>query len=174
MTPFNFLLELEFLKHQQILQIRGHCIVLFLFNANMPSCPSPWRRVSAWGEGGGGGVTRPIFGYGNILTFIAMFGTNSKIHTVLFWNHLLCDKIIAGEQIYVIVIDLLLKTWSIIKFHQANQINHILYAIPCLQLRTDLHKIKYPVLDKFSRNSIPCLGQRGQKPYHVIQQHIAA
>ena len=79
MTPFNFLLELEFLKHQQILQILGHCLVLFLFNVNMPSCPSPWRRVCGCGEG-----TRPIFGYGNILNFIAMFGTNNKIHTVLF------------------------------------------------------------------------------------------
>ena len=74
MTPFNFLLELEFLKHQQILQILGHCLVLFLFNVNMPTCPSPWRRVCAWG----GGVTRPIFGYGNILNFIAMFGQTTK------------------------------------------------------------------------------------------------
>ena len=47
----TFLLELEFVKHQQILQILGHCLVLFLFNVNMPSCPSLWRRVSAWGEG---------------------------------------------------------------------------------------------------------------------------
>ena len=45
------LLELEFLKHQQILQILGYCLVLFLFNVNMPSCPSPWRRVCAWAEG---------------------------------------------------------------------------------------------------------------------------
>ena len=52
MTPFNFLLELAFLKHQQILQILGHCLVLFFFNVNMPSCPSPWRRVCAGGGGG--------------------------------------------------------------------------------------------------------------------------
>ena len=64
MTPFNFLLELEFLKHQQILQILGHCLVLFLFNVNMPSCPSPWRRVCAvcaWGGGGGGGYSTNIW-----------------------------------------------------------------------------------------------------------------
>ena len=61
MTPFNFLLELEFLKHQQILQILRHCVVLVLFNVNMPSCPSPWRSLLAYGGWGGGGYSTNIW-----------------------------------------------------------------------------------------------------------------
>ena len=137
---------------------------------------------------GGGEGTRPIFGYGNILNFIAMFGTNNKIHTVLFWNHLLCDKIIAGEQIYVTVIDLVLKTWSIIKFHQANQINHILYPC-CMQypvynwgqtctkfntlFRTNFHAIVYPVWDREDKNHTTSFSSTSlHRPYKGLHPQV--
>ena len=62
------------------------------------------------------------------------------MHTVLFLSHLLA---IAIKQIHIRVI-MLLYTLSANKFRQANQINHA--GINTLFIiRTDLHKIIYPV-----------------------------
>jgi len=78
------------------------------------------------------------------------------MHAVLLLSQLLA---ITMEQINVQVIALVL--------HGIQIKNFILFII-----RTGAHEIVYPFWDRLARNYIPCLGQRGQKPYPV-QRHIS-
>ena len=81
----------------------------------------------------------------NTLHFRSLFGTNEKIHTPLFNRILKCFK------------DELNTVYAI--FNNDNCTGH-----PLFTTSSD------PVYDRLTQNYIPCLGQRGQKPYPV-QQH---
>ena len=51
------------------------------------------------------------------------------------------------------------------------QIKSIVQAVTLFIIRTDSHKITYPVKNRLAQNYMPCLGERGRKSFPV-QQHI--
>ena len=143
MTPFNFLLELEFLKHQQILQILGHCLVLFLFNVNMPSCPSPWRRVCAWGGGGGYSTNVWVWQYPQFYCHVWDKQQNP---------HCLVLKPFIVWQNYCRISNLCYSHWF--TFETLEQISSSKSNQSCTVCNT-----LFITEDRPAQNYIPCLGQ---------------
>ena len=137
--------------------------------------------------GGGGGGTRPISGYGNILNFIAMFGTNNKIHTVLFETIYCVTKLLQESKF---MLQSLIYFWKL-GANFINQVKSIMYCMQyplynwgqtCTKLNTlfwtNFHAIVYPVWDREDKNHTTSFSstllRRPYKGLHpqVPKQHL--
>ena len=176
MTPFNFLLELEFLKHQQILQILRHCVVLVLFNVNMPSCPSPWRSLL-----GGGRVLDQYLGMAISSILLPCLGQTTKSTLSCFKAIYCMTKLLQDIKF---MLQSLIYFWNL-GANFIKQIKSIMYCMQypvynwgqtCTKLytlfRTNVCEIVYPVWDRGQKPSLhrPYKGLHPQVPKQHLQK----